>query len=88
MRLFNEHSVKRSLIEERTQKIREMIFEKTPLEGLLIIKPKIFADDRGYFFESFHKERFEAAYGKPVEFVQDNETIAQEGVGRERGGDR
>lgn len=59
-----------------------MIFEKTPLEGLLIIKPKVFADDRGYFFESFHKERFEAAYGKPVNFVQDNESMSQKGVVR------
>lgn len=53
---------------------------KTDLEGLLIIKPRVFSDSRGYFFESFSRRDFEAAAGRPVDFVQDNESCSQRGV--------
>lgn len=53
----------------------------TPIEGLLIIEPKVFADDRGYFFEAFSKERYEEACH--TSFVQDN--ISQSGYGVVRG---
>jgi len=43
----------------------------TNLPGLLIIEPRIFADGRGFFFESYHKERY-GQYGISNEFVQDN----------------
>ena len=35
-----------------------MEFEKTTIEGLLIIKPRIFSDERGYFYESYNQEKF------------------------------
>jgi len=52
---------------------------KTPLEGLLVIKPKILEDDRGYFFESWSKQSF-AKVGLDLEFVQDNESLSAKGV--------
>lgn len=45
----------------------------TPLEGLLIIEPRVFKDDRGYFFESYNKKAFQAATGLEIDFVQDNQ---------------
>jgi len=50
------------------------------LEGLFIIEPKVFGDARGYFFESFHAERFAQSTGSSVQFVQDNESFSQKGV--------
>ncbi|MEI7896019.1 MAG: dTDP-4-dehydrorhamnose 3,5-epimerase [bacterium] len=52
---------------------------KTPLEGLLIIKPDVFEDDRGYFFESFNQEKFRSA-GLDLTFLQDNESKSKKGV--------
>ena len=51
----------------------------TPLEGLLIIKPDLFADDRGYFFESFNHAKF-LGNGLDFTFVQDNESMSKKGV--------
>ena len=52
---------------------------KIPLEGLLVIKPKIFGDDRGYFFESWSKQSF-AKVGLDLDFVQDNQSLSSKGV--------
>jgi len=52
---------------------------KTKIEGLFIIKPKVFSDDRGYFFESFRLDKFREL-GIDFEFVQDNESKSQKGV--------
>ena len=54
---------------------------KTEIEGLLIIKPRIFEDDRGYFFESWSKAAFENA-GLDINFVQDNQSFSSKGVVR------
>ncbi len=51
----------------------------TSISGLLIIKPKIFSDERGYFFEAYNKERFLEA-GLDIDFVQDNESRSMKGV--------
>jgi dTDP-4-dehydrorhamnose 3,5-epimerase len=52
---------------------------KTPLPGLVIIEPRVFEDDRGYFFETFHQERYiEAGISEP--FIQDNESKSARGV--------
>lgn len=48
-----------------------MIVEKTPIEGLLIVKPDIYSDIRGYFLESFNKSRYSES-GITADFVQDN----------------
>ena len=53
----------------------------TPLAGLLILEPRVFGDERGFFFESFNAQRFEAATGVPGSaFVQDNHSRSQRGV--------
>jgi len=54
---------------------------KTSIEGLLIIEPRIFNDDRGYFYESYNKSKFTEA-GVDVEFVQDNQSFSQKGAVR------
>ena len=53
---------------------------KTELDGVFIIEPKVFGDSRGYFFESYNKERFFQETGYNVEFVQDNESKSSYGV--------
>jgi dTDP-4-dehydrorhamnose 3,5-epimerase len=53
---------------------------KTKIEDLVIIEPKIFTDDRGYFFESYNKKKLEVLTGKPYNFVQDNESKSSYGV--------
>lgn len=57
-----------------------MRVERTPLEGLLTIHPRIFRDPRGYFFEPFNARAFAEATGVDVTFVQDNESRSEKGV--------
>ena len=54
---------------------------KTTIEGVVIIEPKVFKDQRGYFFESFSQREFEAKVRK-INFVQDNESMSSYGVMR------
>jgi len=56
-----------------------MRIEKTDIEGLLIIEPRVLSDQRGYFFESYHEERLAAA-GIRQHFVQDNQSRSDYGV--------
>ena len=51
----------------------------TSIEGLVIIEPTVFKDNRGYFVESYNKKKFEEAIGK-ISFVQDNESKSYKGV--------
>ena len=53
----------------------------TDIEEVYIIKPRVFGDARGYFFESYSKREFEEKVGK-VDFVQDNESMSKKGVMR------
>ncbi|TYC15642.1 dTDP-4-dehydrorhamnose 3,5-epimerase [Bizionia gelidisalsuginis] len=52
----------------------------TQLEQCFIIEPTVFNDARGYFFESFNQETFNALIGQSVTFVQDNESYSTKGV--------
>jgi dTDP-4-dehydrorhamnose 3,5-epimerase len=52
---------------------------ETNLNGLLVIKPKVFEDERGYFFESYNYQLFKQA-GLDFNFVQDNQSLSQTGV--------
>ncbi len=52
----------------------------TAISDVLIIEPNVFADDRGWFFESFNEEDFSAAVGQSVKFVQDNHSSSKKGV--------
>ena len=56
-----------------------MKFVNTSIEGLVIIEPTVFGDNRGYFLESYNKKKFEEAIGK-VSFVQDNESKSSKEV--------
>ena len=56
-----------------------MEFKKTAIEGVYIIEPRVFNDSRGYFFEAWKKQEFEANIG-PMEFIQDNESKSSYGV--------
>lgn len=58
-----------------------MLIQKTNVEGLVIIKPRLLKDARGYFFESFSQREFEEKVRK-VNFVQDNESMSSYGVMR------
>lgn len=53
---------------------------KTDIPDVLIFEPKVFGDDRGFFFESFSQKVFEEAVGRKVEFVQDNHSKSSKGV--------
>ncbi len=52
---------------------------KTVMEGVVIIEPHLFRDDRGYFFESFSQREFDEKV-RPINFVQDNESMSSYGV--------
>lgn len=58
-----------------------MEIEKTDIEGVVILHPRIFKDPRGYFFESYSKREFDEKVA-PVDFVQDNESCSTFGVMR------
>jgi dTDP-4-dehydrorhamnose 3,5-epimerase len=53
---------------------------KTALDGVLVLEPKLFGDDRGFFMESYNQRLFEAEVGAPVAFVQDNHSRSARGV--------
>lgn len=52
----------------------------TELEGVLILEPKVFGDERGFFMESFNQRVFDGAVGRHIEFVQDNHSRSTRGV--------
>ena len=52
----------------------------TDLPGVLIIEPKVFGDDRGFFYESFNAKAFKEKTGVSTTFVQDNHSKSQKGV--------
>lgn len=51
----------------------------TPIEGLLVVQPKVFGDHRGYFMETYNEGAFRAA-GLPTDFVQDNQSFSGKGI--------
>ncbi|WP_017786279.1 dTDP-4-dehydrorhamnose 3,5-epimerase [Aeromonas dhakensis] len=53
---------------------------KTSIPDVLIFEPRVFGDDRGFFFESFNQRIFEEAVGRAIEFVQDNHSRSSQGV--------
>jgi dTDP-4-dehydrorhamnose 3,5-epimerase len=56
-----------------------MEFEEIFIKGAFLLKPKVFGDSRGYFFESFNEEEFKKHIGQ-VNFIQDNESMSSAGV--------
>ena len=64
---------------KKTNNAMEVI--KTSIDGVVIIEPRIFRDERGYFFESFSQREFDEKVGH-IDFVQDNESMSVYGVMR------
>jgi len=56
-----------------------MPFSQSPIVGLQLFEPRVFGDERGYFFESYNQQVFHDA-GITTEFVQDNQAMSQKGV--------
>ena len=56
-----------------------MRVRKTDLDGCLLIEPQVFGDDRGFFYEAWHAQRF-AEQGLPLKFVQSNVSSSSQGV--------
>jgi dTDP-4-dehydrorhamnose 3,5-epimerase len=52
---------------------------KTPIEGLIVIEPQVFGDDRGYFLETYNRQAFADA-GLNMTFIQDNQSMSRKGV--------
>jgi dTDP-4-dehydrorhamnose 3,5-epimerase len=57
-----------------------IVVTPSSIPDVLIIEPKIFADERGWFFESVNERDFSAALGQSVSFVQDNHSMSKRGV--------
>lgn len=57
-----------------------MRIQPTKLPGVLVIQPDVFQDTRGFFLESWQRDRFNHAIGRTVEFVQDNHSRSRRGV--------
>ncbi|KPM31208.1 dTDP-4-dehydrorhamnose 3,5-epimerase [Croceitalea dokdonensis DOKDO 023] len=57
-----------------------MEVKETEIVGCFVLKPKVFKDERGYFFESFNQESFEILTGAKPFFVQDNQSFSTRGV--------
>ncbi len=57
-----------------------MQFIPQTIADVILIKPKVHGDERGYFIETFRQDKFEAALGYAVNFVQDNESKSTKGV--------
>jgi dTDP-4-dehydrorhamnose 3,5-epimerase len=57
-----------------------IIASPTAIPDVLVIEPKVFGDDRGWFYESFNENDFSNAVGKKVTFVQDNHSLSKKGV--------
>lgn len=57
-----------------------MVATETKLKGCFILQPRVFEDERGYFFESFNEQVFEEAIEKKINFVQDNQSYSTKGV--------
>jgi len=57
-----------------------MRVESTAIADVFVLEPKVFGDERGFFFESFNERVFTEAVGGPVRFVQDNHSRSRQGV--------
>jgi len=57
-----------------------MLITPTALPEVLLLEPKVFGDERGFFLESFNQKTFDAAVGRHVDFVQDNHSRSTKGV--------
>jgi dTDP-4-dehydrorhamnose 3,5-epimerase len=57
-----------------------MLVRNTELPGVIVVEPKVHGDARGWFYESYNRRRLEAALGRKLDFVQDNQSLSRRGV--------
>lgn len=57
-----------------------MELQKTPLKDCFLLKPSVFQDERGLFYETYNQKLFEKITGLKVDFVQDNQSVSSKGV--------
>lgn len=57
-----------------------MAFKRTAIPDVILFEPRVFGDERGFFFESFNEREFVDAVGHSVDFVQDNHSRSRRGV--------
>jgi len=76
---ISQKTTKNSLLLHRFFITITMNYIQTEIDGVWLIEPKVFSDERGYFMEAFKQEEFEANIG-PVNFIQDNESKSSFGV--------
>lgn len=57
-----------------------MVEEKIAIDGLILIKPTIFSDERGVFLESYNKFKFDSLFVGPIEFMQDNLSVSKKNI--------
>ena len=57
-----------------------MEFERLAIPEVILLKPKVFGDERGFFMESWNQEVFDRIVGEPIRFVQDNHSRSTKGV--------
>lgn len=67
-------------ISTKKRNFADVEIRHTPIDGILILRPKRYGDTRGYFSEVWQRQRFDDAVGRHVEWVQDNESVSQTGV--------
>lgn len=58
---------------------QQIVFEPTSLDGVILVKPAVFGDERGFFLETYHQEKYQAN-GIPDPFVQDNHSYSKRGT--------
>ena len=57
-----------------------MELQQTPLKDCFILRPKVFRDERGLFYETYNQRVFEKTTGLKIDFVQDNQSVSSKGV--------
>ena len=57
-----------------------MVEEKITIDGLVLLKPTIFSDERGVFLESYNKFKYDSLFGGHIEFMQDNLSVSKKNV--------
>lgn len=57
-----------------------MEFKRAEIQDIIFIEPRVFGDDRGYFLESFHENKFNEFVGESIQFVQENESKSSKNV--------
>lgn len=67
-------------VTNRHETLIYMTITTTPIDGLIVLTPRVFNDDRGYFFESFNEATFNEIVGYQISFVQDNQSFSIKGV--------